>query len=45
MKIKIYDNPLDLEKASSILLVGIYDTGKIEQLKRFCDNRQKNILT
>lgn len=33
MKIKIYDNPLDLEKASSILLVGIYDTGKTRTIK------------
>ena len=33
MKIKICDNPLDLEKASSILLVGKYGTGKTRIIK------------
>lgn len=33
MKIKICDNPLDLEKASSILLVGKYGTGKTRTIK------------
>lgn len=33
MKIKVCDNPLDLEKASSILLVGKYGTGKTRTIK------------
>lgn len=33
MKIKVCDNPLDLEKASSILFVGKYGTGKTRTIK------------
>lgn len=33
MKIKICDNPLDLEKASSILFVGKCGTGKTRTIK------------
>lgn len=44
MKIKVCDNPLDLEKASSILLVGKYGTGKTRTIKDILRQAMKDYL-
>lgn len=44
MKIKVCDNPLDLEKASSILLVGKYGTGKTRTIKDILRQTMKDCL-
>lgn len=41
MKIKVCDNPLDLEKASSILLVGKCGTGKTRTIKEILQQATK----